>query len=143
MFQKDQYNWYNCHLHVPLFFSIPYKGWGTYPSFHIPSVLYCGQPGQQSRQFCKFFFFFLIIIRSGLLANIIIIIIIYSFESFSHQLFDNGPGDRGSIPGWITPKTQKMVLNAALLSTQHYKVRIKGKFEQSREWNCALAYTSV
>ena len=33
---------------------------------------YCGQPGQQSRQFCKlsFFFFLLIIIRSGLLAEI-------------------------------------------------------------------------
>ena len=27
-----------------------------------------------------------------------------------------------------------MVLDAALLSTQHYKVRIKGKVEQSREW---------
>ena len=25
-----------------------------YPSFHILSVLFCGQPGQQSRQFCKF-----------------------------------------------------------------------------------------
>ena len=25
-----------------------------YPSFHILSVLFCGQSGQQSRQFCKF-----------------------------------------------------------------------------------------
>ena len=39
----------------------------------------------------------------------------------------NGPEDRGSIPGQVIPKTQKMVLDAALLSTQHYKVRIKGK----------------
>ena len=38
-------------------------------------------------------------------------------------MFDNGPGDLGSIPGWVIPKTQKMVLDAALLSTQHYKVR--------------------
>ena len=30
-------------------------------------------------------------------------------------------------------KTQKMVLDASLLSTQHYKVRIKGKVEQSRK----------
>ena len=47
-------------------------------------------------------------------------------------MFANGPGDRSSIPGRIIPKTPKTVLNAALLSTQHYKVRIKGKLEQSR-----------
>ena len=29
--------------------------------------------------------------------------------------------------------TQKMVLDASLLNTQHYKVRIKGKVGQSRE----------
>ena len=28
-----------------------------------------------------------------------------------------------------------------LLNTQHYKVRIKGKVEQSREWSSALPYT--
>ena len=39
--------------------------------------------------------------------------------------FANSPGDRGSIPGRVIPKTQKMVLDTALLSTQHYKVRIK------------------
>ena len=57
--------------------------------------------------------------------------------------FANGPGDRGSIPGRVIPKTQKMVLDAALLSTQHYKVRIKGKVEQSLEWSSALSYTSA
>ena len=36
------------------------------------------------------------------------------------------PGDLGSIPGRVIPKTQKMVLDATLLNTQHYKVRIKG-----------------
>ena len=46
----------------------------------------------------------------------------------------NGLGDRGSIPGLVIPKTQKMVLDVALLNTQHYKVRIKGKVEQSRQW---------
>ena len=35
--------------------------------------------------------------------------------------------------GRVIPKTQKMVLDASLLKTQHYKVRIKGKVEQSRE----------
>ena len=29
--------------------------------------------------------------------------------------------------GQVIPKTQKMVLDASLLNTQHYKVRIKGK----------------
>ena len=38
---------------------------------------------------------------------------------------------------------QKKVLDTALLSTQHYKVRIKGKVEQSREWSSAFRYTSV
>ena len=33
------------------------------------------------------------------------------------RVFVNGPGDRGSIPGQVIPKTQKMVLDAALLNT--------------------------
>ena len=41
-------------------------------------------------------------------------------------------------PGQVIPKTQKMVLDAALLSTRHYKVRIKGKVEQSREKSSAF-----
>ena len=49
------------------------------------------------------------------------------------RVFANGPGDLGSIPGRVIPKTQKMVLDTSLLNTQHYKVRIKGKVEQYRE----------
>ena len=49
----------------------------------------------------------------------------------------------GTIPGQVIPKTQKMVLDASLLNTQHYKVRIKGKVEQSREMSSALPYTLV
>ena len=59
------------------------------------------------------------------------------------KVFATGPRDRGSIPGWFILKTQKMVLDVALLSTQYYKVRIKGKVEESREWSSALPYTSV
>ena len=59
------------------------------------------------------------------------------------RVFDNGLGERGSIQGWLIPKTKKMVLDAASLNTQHYKVRIKDKVEQSREWSSALPYTSV
>ena len=41
-------------------------------------------------------------------------------------------GDLVSISGQAIPKTQKMVLDAALLNTQHYK----GKVEQSRvKWS--------
>ena len=53
------------------------------------------------------------------------------------------PGDWGSILGWVIPKTQIMVLDATLLNTQHYKIGIKSKVEQSREWSSALLYISV
>ena len=59
------------------------------------------------------------------------------------RVFTNGPGDLGSMPGRVIPKTPEMVLDAALLNTQHYKVRIKGKMEQSRKWSWTLFYTSV
>ena len=93
-------------------FSIPQQGRGTYPSFHILSVLFCGQPGQQSRLFCKFSFFvdyykvwssgrdlvihvyaevpqeFMCVIfqdRCWVMHIPFAIIIIYSFSSFSNQ----------------------------------------------------------
>ena len=58
-------------------------------------------------------------------------------------VFANGPEDLVSIPDRVIPKTQRMVLDAALLNTQHYKARIKGKMEQSREWSSTLPYTFV
>ena len=36
-----------------------------------------------------------------------------------------------------------MVFDAALLNTKHYKVRIRSKVEQSREWSSNLPYSSV
>ena len=48
------------------------------------------------------------------------------FIGLTIRVFTNGSGDRGSIPGRVIPKTQKMVLDAALLNTQHYKVRDQG-----------------
>ena len=47
------------------------------------------------------------------------------------RVFANGPRDLGLIPCRVIPKTKKMVLDASLLNTQHYKVRIKGKVGQS------------
>ena len=49
------------------------------------------------------------------------------------RVFANGPEDLGSIPGRVISKTLKMVLDTSLLNTRRYKVRIKGKVEQSRK----------
>ena len=59
------------------------------------------------------------------------------------RVFANGWGDLDSIPGRVIPKTQKMVLDATSLNTQHYKVRIKGKVEKSRERSNTFIYTLV
>ena len=56
------------------------------------------------------------------------------------KVFPNGLGDWGSISGQVIPKAQKMALDATLLNTQHYKVKIKGKVEQSWEWSSSLPY---
>ena len=58
-------------------------------------------------------------------------------------VFANEPGDQGSIPGWVIQKTPKIVVDAALLNTQHYKIRIKVKVKQSRERSKVLPYASV
>ena len=59
------------------------------------------------------------------------------------RVFDNGPGDQGSILGRVILKTQKMIPSATFLYTQLYKVQNKGKGKQSREWSSALLYTPV
>ena len=69
-----------------------------------------------------------IVVQDGLW----VIIIIFFFS-----------GDLGSIPGRVIPKTLKMELDTTLLNTQHYKVRFKGKVEQSWKWSSALPYTLV
>ena len=58
-------------------------------------------------------------------------------------MFASDPRDLGSITDRFIPKTQKMVLDASLLNTQYYKLRIKGQVEQSRERSSALHYTLV
>ena len=45
------------------------------------------------------------------------------------RVFDDGSGDKGSNPGRVIPKTQKLVLDASLLNTQQFKVQIKSKEE--------------
>ena len=46
------------------------------------------------------------------------------------RVFANGSGGRGSIPGRVLPKTQKMLFDTPLFNIQHYKVRIKSKIEK-------------
>ena len=59
------------------------------------------------------------------------------------RVFAKGPGDQGSIPVCVIPKTLKMVLDTTLLKTQQYKVRIKDKEEQSRERSSAPLHLVV
>ena len=59
------------------------------------------------------------------------------------RVFASGPGELGSIPGRVIPKTLKMVLDTSLHSTHHHNVRIEGKVELSRKRSSALPYTSV
>ena len=58
------------------------------------------------------------------------------------RVFANGPGDRGSIPGRVIPKTLKVVLDTSLLNTQQCKVRIKGKVDHSKK-SSALCYIVI
>ena len=55
------------------------------------------------------------------------ILIIVRLIGLVDRMFANGSGDLGSIPGHVMPKTLKMKLDTSFLSTQQYKVRIKGK----------------
>ena len=59
------------------------------------------------------------------------------------RVFFKGPEDQGSIPGRVIANSQKMVLDSALLNTQHYKVRINDRVGKSWEWSSALPYNMV
>ena len=54
------------------------------------------------------------------------------------RVFTNDPGDQGSIPSCVIPNTQKIELDASWLYTQHDKICIKGKVEESKERSSAL-----
>ena len=55
------------------------------------------------------------------------------------RVLANGPEDRGSIPGHVITKTQKMVFDAAW----HYKLQMKGKVEKFRERRSTPQYLGV
>ena len=54
---RTNYNRYHRFFHVSRFFPTLELGPGTYQHFHFLSILFCGQPEQQSPQFGKFSFF--------------------------------------------------------------------------------------
>ena len=62
---------------------------------------------------------------------------IYIYNGLVGRVFANGPGDRGSIPGRVIPRTLKMVLGTSFLNIQQYKVRTKGRVGQSWERSSA------
>ena len=68
---------------------------------------------------------------------------IYIYIYIVGRRFGKRLGDMGSIPGRVIPKTLKMLLDASLLNTQEYKVRIKGKVEQLWDWSSTLPSTLV
>ena len=53
--------------------------------------------------------------------------ILFEYIRLISRVFANGPGDRGSIPGRVIPKTQKIVLDAPwlALSTIRWGSRVK------------------
>ena len=63
--------------------------------------------------------------------------ILYRAIGLMSTVFTNGLGDWGSIPGSSHTKDSRP--DSALLNTQYYKVRIKGKVE----WSSVLPYTFV
>ena len=74
-------------------------------------------------KFFKLYFFFL-----GFKYQIRLFTLLYSSIGQMSRVFTNDPADQVSISGQVIPKTQKMVLDATLLNTQYYKVRIKVKW---------------
>ena len=52
------------------------------------------------------------------------------------RVFANEPGNWGSILSRVIPKTKILVLYFSLLDTQHYKVRIKGKWSNPGKGVC-------
>ena len=102
--------------------------------------------GKNSEKKKKFHFFSFFQKNFPLLNDPYIYIYIYIYTQairLMSSVFTNGLGDQSSIPSRIIPKTQKKVLNAALLNTQHFKVSIKDKVEQIREYSSTLPNTLV
>ena len=49
------------------------------------------------------------------------------------KMFAIGPEGQASLPGWVIPKTQKMVLDTSMLNTEHYRYVSRVKWSNSGE----------
>ena len=72
-----------------------------------------------------------------------IYLIIHVYICIVGRVFPTGLRDRGSLLGWIILTTQKVVLYAALLNTEHYKAWIKGNWSNPRKKNTTLLHFGV
>ena len=102
-------------------------------------------PCTQGKRICTWYLYFFQFFHhySICLSNMCFGHFIYIYVYICIYMFANGPGNRGSIWGRVISKTQKVVLDTSLLNSHHYKVRFKGKVEQSGERSSALPYISV
>ena len=71
-------------------------------------------------------------------VKFVFLVLVFSFDfnrliSVVSRVFTNGPGDLGSIPGLVMPKTLKMVLDTSLFNTQQYKVLSRVKWNNQRK----------
>ena len=117
-------------------------------------VCVCGENGRLEKSDILFHQKILLSFMEISIESIVCISVYPLFHLFFHththiyiyivgRVLANSPGDLGSIPGCIIPKTLKMVLDTSLLNTRQYKVRMKSKVDQSRERSSALHYTSM
>ena len=105
-----------------VYFSVPF---GFYSDVYFDNVLVLLIPGLEpvNFQFVSILPFFIVqdsILYVYVLQGVCVHTFLYSLIYFifinqMSRVFANGPGDRGSIPGRVILKTQKMVLNTALL----------------------------
>ena len=72
--------------------------------------------------FAFLFFVFFMIFR---FCCVFVVFLFFTASGLVGRVFVNGPGDLGSIPGRIIPKTLKMVLDTSLLSNIRYVSRVK------------------
>ena len=117
------------------FYYLPLDSWRL---SSIISKLSC-----TTRQHSTIIVFSLFTYLCGFKYSYLLLIICTQLYGFILDHRPNDPRDRRSIPGHVIPKTQKKKYLIPPFLTQHYKVRIKGKVEQPREWSSTFPYTSV
>ena len=109
----------------------------TYDDVAVQHISYYATASPQFKLFCLLVLFFFS--NENFLQRITQYVLAFKTAKRSGL----HPGDLGSIPGRVIPKTFKMVLDTSLLNTQQLKVHIKGKAEQSRKRSSTLPYTLV